>query len=130
MSTRPNFAPYNVLNAVSMATSQTSAVTIVSRLSLINYALVWSGTSPVGSVSVQASDDYSLNAEGAVQNAGTWNNLPITVSGSALTAIPVTGNTGNGMIDIATAGFYAVRLIYTATSGTGTLTVTVNAKVA
>ena len=101
---------------------------------MINYACVWSGSSPVGTISVQASDDYALNAEGNVQFAGTWNSLPVSYwngSGTTtVTAIPVTGNNGSGMIDIATAGFYAVRLIYTAASGTGSLTVTVNAKVA
>ena len=142
MSTRPNFAPYVVIpnalgspaNGNSMAGNITSAPTVVSRLSMINYACVWTGSSPVGTISVQASDDFALNAEGNVEVAGTWNTLPLSywngTTTSTVQAIPISGSTGNGMIDVATAGFYAVRLVYTATSGTGALIVTINAKVA
>jgi hypothetical protein len=145
MSTRPNFAPYVVLpnaygspaNSSSMAVNLISQPTIVSRLSMINYACVWSGSSPVGTISVQASDDYELGPEGLNNppiNPGTWNTLPVSyyngTTTSTVTAIPVSGSTGNGMIDVATSGFYAIRLIYTAGSGTGSLTVTINAKVA
>jgi len=93
-----------------------------------SYALVWSGTSPVGTVSIQGSNDFALNAEGGVAVAGTWNTLTVNYNGSAVTTIPVTGNTGNGIVDITATGIYAIRLIYTAGSGTGNLTVTMNAK--
>jgi hypothetical protein len=117
-----------------MAVNLTSQPTVVSRLSMVSYTCVWTGATPVGTISVQASDDYELNAEGGVEAIGTWNTLPVSYyngfTTSTVTAIPVSGSTGNGAIDIATNGFYAVRLIYLATSGTGTLTVTINAKVA
>ena len=113
-----------------MATNLTSLVTVVSRLSLVNYSCSWTGSSPVGSVSIQGSNDFELNPEGVVENTGTWNTLPLGYNSGVVTAIPISGNSGNGAIDIATTGFYALRFIYTATSGTGNLTVTVNAKVA
>jgi hypothetical protein len=106
-----------------MSGNITSAVTIVQKLSMISYVYLWSGSSPVGTVSVQVSNDYSQNQDGTVKNAGTWNSLPL----SAATA--VSGNTGNGAIDIDALGFYAIRTVYTFSSGAGTLNCIINAKV-
>jgi hypothetical protein len=115
-------------NGNSMAGNITSLPVVILDLYALSYALSWTGTSPVGTVSVQGSNDYSVNAEGAVMNAGTWNTLTLNYGGSAVTTVPVTGNTGNGLIDVTATGIYAVRLIYTAGSGTGSLTVTMVAK--
>jgi hypothetical protein len=140
VSTRFNISPYVVLpnqygspvNGNSMAGNLISSPTVVSKLSMISYSCVWTGSSLVGTISVQASDDYSFNAEGQVNNPGTWNTIPVSYwNGSAtatVTTIPVSGNSGNGLIDIAPTGIYAIRLIYTSGSGTGNLTVTVTAK--
>lgn len=103
--------------------------TILQSLSCGSYAVSWVGTSPVGTLSLQVSDDYKLNPDGSVENAGTWNTAPLSSGGSTVSTIPVSGNTGNGFIDILGTGAYAIRLIYTAGSGTGSLTVTVNGKV-
>lgn len=137
MSTRPQIKPYVVIpnpGAVptngSMAGNITGYPTILSNLSLPSYSVTWTGSSPVGILQVQVSDDYSLNAEGAVSNAGTWAVMPLNLNGAIVTSIPISGNTGNGVIDInAQTSAYAMRLLYTATSGTGTLTATVLAKV-
>lgn len=115
-------------NGNSMATNITSSPTIVQDMYAMSYSLSWTGTSPVGTVSVQGSNDFALNADGTVKTAGTWNTMTLNYGGSAVTTVPVTGNTGNGMIDIVATGIYAVRLIYTAGSGTGSLTVIMNAK--
>ena len=115
-------------NGNSMAGNITSSPTIILDMYAGSYALSWTGSSPVGTVSIQGSNDYSQNAEGNVMNAGTWNVLTVNYNGSAVTTIPITGNTGNGIIDITATGIYAVRLIYTAGSGTGSLTVTMIAK--
>jgi DUF971 family protein len=53
----------------------------------------------------------------------------MSYGGSTVTSVPVTGNTGQGFIDILGTGAYAVRLFYDATSGTGSLTIVVNGKV-
>lgn len=42
----------------------------------------------------------------------------------------VSGDTDNGFIDIYDTGAFAIRLIYTATSGTGLLNAVITAKVA
>lgn len=112
-----------------MSGNITSQPTILQSLTSGSYALSWTGTSPVGTLSLQVSDDYSLEANGQVLNLGTWNTAPLSVGGTTVTTIPVTGNIGNGYIDILGTGAYAARLVYTAGSGTGTLNATVVGKV-
>lgn len=129
MAFRPEIRPYAVIKDGSMATSLTSVVTIIQKISMLSYAYSWSGTSPSGSVSVQVSDDYSIDATGQVANAGTWNSITFLSSGSLTTSAAISGNTGNGYIDIFQTGAYAIRTIYTRVSGTGTLQVTINGKV-
>ena len=96
---------------------------------MVSYTFTWSGTSPVGTISVQASNDYSVDATGNVLNAGTWNVLPLNLNGSVVTTVPISGNSGNGAVDIDSNGLYAIQAIYTAGSGSGTLNATVVAKV-
>jgi hypothetical protein len=106
-----------------MTANITSAVTIVKMLSQISYDISWTG-SPTGTFAVQVSDTYSQFSDGTVNNPGDWVSLP-------LSATPVTGGAaGNGMIDILATGTYAMRLVYTFASGTGTLNATISAKVA
>ena len=117
-----------VMNAVDMSQSETSLVTVLQSITKAAYAVTWTGTSPVGTLSIQASNDYSIEPSGIVNNAGTWTTLTLQYNGSAVTTIPVSGNTGTGLIDITTSA-YAIRLIYTAASGTGKLTATIVGKV-
>lgn len=117
-------------NGNSMAANITSSPTVILDMYALSYGLSWTGSTPIGTVSIQGSNDFLLNAEGFVMNAGTWNTLTVNYNGSPVTTVPVTGNTGNGLIDVTATGIYAIRLIYTATSGTGSLTVTMVAKVA
>lgn len=129
MSSRPQFNPYSVITNGSMAGNLTSTPTIIQKLSMISYAFSWAGTAPVGTVSVQVSNDYELNPAGAVENAGTWNTLTVSYNGSSVTTIPVTGNSGSGLVDVVATGAYAIRAIYTAGSGTGVLQCVVAGKV-
>lgn len=130
MSTRTTFRPKSVItNGDMSATSITSDVTVLQSLTRLSYAAKWTGTTPIGTIAVQVSNDYSLNADGTVNNAGTWNTLTVEYNGTLVTSVPVTGNTGNGFIDVEATAAYAARLVYTKTSGTGTLNVTINAKV-
>lgn len=129
MSTRTNLRPYVVINGASMAGNLTSIPTIMQSLTGVSYAVSWTGTSPVGTLSVQVSNDYSLNQNGSVNNTGTWTTLELDLAGTPATTIPVSGNTGNGFIDIDITMAYAIRLIYTAGSGTGSLTAIINGKV-
>lgn len=96
---------------------------------MINYAFNWTGSSPIGTIAVECSNDYSLFPNGAVNNAGTWTIMTIQYQGIPVQSVPVSGNTGNGSIDIQLTAAYATRVIYTAGSGTGTLNSIVNLKV-
>lgn len=90
---------------------------------MLSYEIEWTGTSPIGNIIVQVSDSYSKNAAGAVENAGTWSDLPL----SATTA--VSGNSGKGFISITEMPAYAARLFYDRTSGVGTMNALVTSKV-
>lgn len=137
MSTRSNIRPQPVIGTGSLpfvsgdmsAATITSNPTILQSLTVGSYAYSWAGTSPVGNISVQISNDYSLNPDGTVKNAGTWTTIFFTLNGSSIVnAAPISGNTGNGVIEWST-GTYAIRTLYTKTSGVGTLQVIVNGKV-
>ncbi len=131
MSSRPIFKPASVITNGNMASaSLTSAITILTNLSMISYGLSWSGTAPVGTAEVQVSNDYSQNGDGSTKNAGTWTTLTLSVAGSPSTTVAITGNTGTAFIDIDQIAAYAIRLVFTKTSGTGTLQAVVNGKVA
>ncbi len=129
MSTRTTLRPNTVISAGDMsAATVTSTATILQSITSLNYAVTWTGTTPIGTLAVEASDDYKADG-GAVLNAGTWNVVPLNLAGASVTSIPITGNTGNGMIDIDGIAAYAVRLLYTKTSGVGTLVAVVTGKV-
>ena len=136
MSTRTNIRPQQVIpsaqgnpvNGQSMAADIFSAPTIMQSLTVANYSVAWSGTSPVGAIAIEASNDFTLNPLGGV-SGGTWNALPLSLGGQTVFSIPVTGNSGNGMIDIDTLGAGAIRLHYIATSGVGALAAYVSGKV-
>ena len=124
MSSRPQFSPYSVITDADMSANITSQVTIIQKLSMISYSITWLGTAPIGAISVEVSNDYSQNADGSVKNAGTWNALPLS------TTTNVSGNSGNGFIDIDASAGYALRVVYTRTSGVGIMNCIVSAKVA
>lgn len=131
MSIRSELKPYSVIMNGDMSGSLTSLVTIIQKISMLGYTYSWAGTSPVGTISVQISNDYSIDAQGRQLNAGTWNTLAFTDStGAVVTSFAVSGNTGVGAVDIAQTGFYAIRTVYTWASGVGTLQAVINGKVA
>ena len=129
MSTRPLLDPnINVpfVNAVSMATSITSPVTFLKGLSSFGYDLTWTGT-PVGTFSVQVSNTYSQSPTGAVINAGSWTTLP-SAAFEGTYPIP-SGSASNGYLDIVGTSAAFARLVYTASSSTGSLTVVIAGRV-
>jgi len=130
MSTRTTLRPYPVISAASMAADIVAEPTILQSVSGVSYTLSWSGTSPVGTIAVEGSNDYSLNPDGTEDNAGTW--IPIYISvngGSPASSAAITGNTGSALIEILKTTVYAIRLFYDATSGTGTLNAVINGRV-
>ena len=86
-----------------MSGNITSAAQPLDFIVIYSVQLVWAGTLPVGTVTLEASNDGT-----------TWT----TVADSS-TAI--SGNTGSGIIEYSLAGHKNVRVKYTRTSGVGTL---------
>lgn len=131
MSSRPRIKKYPVIVDGDMSLSSiTSSATIIEDLTLIGYGFSWAGTTPIGAVSVEVSNDYALGPDGSIANAGTWTTITFSLAGVPVTSAPVTGNTGTGFIDIDAMSAYAIRTVYTRASGIGTLQCIVNAKVA
>lgn len=129
MSDRPLIVPNLIkplINAASMATTITGPASIINRLPGISYDLSWTGA-PVGTFQVQVSNTYSQNADGSVANAGNWNTLPPS-SFQGTYPVPA-GTADHGFLDVVGTEAYAIRLVYTATSGSGNLTVIPAAKV-
>lgn len=98
-----------------MGASVTSAATNIKNLDDCAYQVNFTGT-PTGAFTVEVSLDYAQDFMGNITNAGTWNTMVITgtfapagSAGSFYIPLPVTN-----------AAPY-VRLVYTRTSGTGTL---------
>lgn len=102
-----------MLDAVSMATSQESAATFVEGIDQSSIQVVWSGTAPVGEMKVLARNGKS----------NEFYELDFDES------LPVTGNSDTMFILIKTSPFTEIKLRYERTSGTGTMTATINGKV-
>lgn len=137
MSTRFLMSPYAVIpnagalpaNTGAMAANIISLPSIILGISKVSYQVVWSASTAVGAISVQGSNTYSLNADGSVKNAGAWDTLTFDFEGSPVMSIPVTGTSGSGLLDITATAIYAIRVVYMATSGDGTITAVVSGKV-
>src|ERR1700676_1547613 len=100
MSSRPMLTPFSVITNGDMSANIISAVTIVQNLSMISYDVSWTGTAPVGGMSVQVSNTYTQNADGTVRNAGNWTTLTLSAPTN------VSGATGNGFIDVDATGAF------------------------
>lgn len=124
MSSRPTLGPSKIVTNGNMSADIVSPPTITTLLSMVSYDISWAGTAPVGTITVEVSNSYSQNFDGSVRNPGTWNT--VTLSDDA----DVSGGTGSGFVNIAGTAGYAIRLRYTATSGTGLMQVIVSGKVA
>lgn len=101
------------LAALDLSANVTTDITNVQFLDNIGIQIAWIGTAPVGEIFVQTSNDYIVNLI-----PGTWTDLDFG------TPINITGNSGNHIININQVPFVAIRLFYSRTSGTGTMTAT------
>ncbi len=93
------------------ATSITSAVTNINTMDNVGITLKWAGA-PVGTFAIQVSNDYDQDYLGNVLSAGTWNTLPLSLTPALGSPIAVNLNQ---------LPFPWIRIVYTKTSGTGTL---------
>ena len=104
---------FKMLDAVDISSSQTSDATNVINLDTASIHVVWSaGSSPVGTITVEA-----RNGEN-----DSWYELDF---GST---ISVSGASGDHQIMLNEMPFTDIRILYTATSGSATLTATLTMK--
>lgn len=110
MSRKNALAPIPLIVNESMATSITSPSIEIQWLDNVCVQLVWTGT-PTGTFSVEGSLDQ-------VSWAALILNPTISAAGSA----------DNALIDLNQLSFPYIRVVYTASSGTGTLNALLGAK--
>lgn len=112
MSRKSVIRGHKVITDGDMSGSLTSEITNVTNLDNVGYIVEWSGSSPSGQIEVEIQSGPS-----------GWAPLDF---GST---ISVSGNTGSIILNINQIPFENIRLKYTASSGTGTLNVTLSSKV-
>jgi hypothetical protein len=97
------------IDAQSMGASVTGPSTNIMNTDRVGFQIVWTG-SPTGDFTVEISND-----------ATTWTEMTLS------TPVAAAGSADNAFIDCESAAKY-IRLVYTRTSGTGTLNVHITAK--
>lgn len=125
MSAKTILRPYNVVPPVAgnMASPIQSLPTNTQTLDDVGYSLAWTGT-PVGTFTFQCSADYSPGTfpSDYPQNAGTWTTF---TTSSSITA---SGTPDNAYVDLTLISAPWVRVVYTPSSSTGTLSAWVTGK--
>lgn len=102
---------------VDISANRTSAATQVEFVDNLGLLVNWSGTSPVGQLIVETSNDWDDK-----RATGTWTALDF---GST---ISISGNSGSHTIYINQVPFPWIRVRYARTSGIGSLTVILSTK--
>jgi hypothetical protein len=99
----------------------TSSITGIQYLDNIGIQLNWTGT-PIGSFSFQVSIDHAQDNRGNVTVVGNWVTLAVSPT------IAAAGTSDQAYVDINQTGATFIRVLYTKTSGTGTLNAFLSAK--
>lgn len=97
-----------------MSSTITSLPTVLDETCTYNVHATFTGT-PVGSIKLQGSNNPNLLG---------W----IDITGPGVTTVVAVSAAGNYMVNVEFAGYSQVQLVYTATSGSGTLYAQINAK--
>ena len=110
-------SPFQFLTAQSMTGSFNSSSIQLNTGTCISIQAVWSGGgSPVGSLKLQVSNDRGLQGGQQVSDSqASWTDV------TSPAAIAVSGNAGSAFFDFQKTAAFAVRLVYTVTSGTATM---------
>jgi hypothetical protein len=119
MATKDSLKVFQIVTAGNMATTLTSTVTNINKLDNIGIQCNYSTAgAPVGVFSVQVSADYQQDYNGNVTNAGQWTTL---TSANASGGEPT-------YFDMNQLSAPWIRLLYTPTSGSGSLNAYITAK--
>lgn len=131
MSRKNNLLKFQLITAGDMSLSSlTSTITNIQFLDNIGIQLNFSG-SPVGTLEVQVSADHAQDNEGNVTVAGNWAPIPLSyiLAGSMTVATSVPTSVGSPIyLDLNQLSAPYIRVVYTKTSGTGTLNAFITCK--
>ncbi len=105
---------YQNIKAGDMSGNITSPATNIQFLDNVGLQLNFTG-SPTGTFAVQVSADHIQDSQGNIQVAGNWVSLSLSPSPAA------TGSGNQIYIDLNQLSAPYVRVVYTFSSGTGTL---------
>lgn len=112
-----------LMTGASMASSVNGTPTLIQFMDNVGYQFSWTGSDPLGTITIQVSADYDPR----FPSAATWTTLQ-TSPGTNLTVTPG-GSAGNAYVDLNQLSAPAVRPVYTtATSSSGALTAKLTAK--
>lgn len=107
----PKFAMFGADGGDMSAAAVTSAVTTVEFIDNIGLEINWVGTTPVGTIKIQHSNDNIL-----------WIDYDFGSS------ISVSGDTGSHTVNINQQPFTYIRVVYTKGSGIGAIFATISGK--
>lgn len=116
-----NLLPFQLITSGNMNASITSDAVYTQYQDNIGIQLNWTGV-PVGTFDVQISMDHHQDINGNITVAGNWTSLPLSP------AIAASGGADTAYIDLNQQSAPYFRVVYTRTSGTGTLNVFATAK--
>ena len=130
MSRKNNLRQFKTIDAGDMSANITSSITNIQFLDNIGIQLNFSG-SPVGDFQIEVSADYAQDLNGAVSNPGNWTPvlLGYMLSGSYTMDDVIPSSVGSPVyIDLNQLSAPWIRIVYTATSGSGSLDAIITAK--
>jgi hypothetical protein len=129
MSNRLFLKPFPAIAAgTSASSSRISLISNINQISYMSYSVTFTG-SPVGTLQVEVCNDAQFDPNGAyVAGTGSWVPIYFNVNGTNANSIAISG-AGNTFIDIDGIAAAFMRLHYTATSGSGTISATLAGKV-
>lgn len=108
-----------LLSAVDASINESTAAVDLENMLGYSIQAIFTGA-PVGTLKLQGSDDWTPDAQFVQPPPTNWTD--ITGSSTAVSAA------GSVLFNTANSYYRWVRAVYTATSGSGTLTIQVNAK--
>ena len=112
---------YKMFDAVTISTTQSSTATNVLNLDYASIQLIWSGGgTPVGTITIEGTNiDPDLPSFDS-----TTDYVTLALSGT----VSISGNSGNASIILEQLPFHSIRLVYTSTSGTATMSAYLSSK--
>lgn len=113
--------PIHLISAQSMTSTITSSAVEIRNQDNTGIQLHWTGT-PTGNFSVQVSADHFEDAQGNIVVPGHWVTVPLNPP------IAAVGSPDDAYIELNQTTAAYMRVVYTASSGTGTLDAFVTAK--